>query len=101
MKEAIQPAEALGKTAVLRALGLSRASFYRHSCDFGPKPASDQNRAERPCRVTGRALSTQERQAVRDLLYGERFVDQTPSQVYAALLDSRSEERRVGKECRL
>lgn len=88
MKEAFQHAQTLGKAPVLRALGLSRASFYRRFCDFGPKPALAHNRAERQtCRVNGRALSTQERQAVRDLLYGEAYIDQTPTQIYAALLD--------------
>jgi putative transposase len=88
MKEMVQPAAMLGKARVLHALGLSRASFYRHSPDFGTQPASSQNRAEpKPCPVTGRALSKQERQEVRDLLYGDEFVDQTPTQVYAKLLD--------------
>jgi putative transposase len=91
MKEAVGPAQTLGKAPVLRAFGLSRATFYRlideALPDFGTKPASAQNRAERPCRVPGRALSTQERQQIRDILYGERFVDHTPTQVYAALLD--------------
>ena len=38
-------------------------------------------------RVPGRALSEPERQSVRDILYGEEFVDQTPAQIYARLLD--------------
>ena len=96
MREAILPVRTLGKSRVLRALGLSRSSFYRRFPGSGrylsspkvTKPASVLTRAQvSPCRVTGRALSTQERQGVRDLLYGEEFVDQTPTQVYAALLD--------------
>lgn len=92
MKEAIQPAQTLGKAPVLRALGLSRASFYRlnaaASSVSATKPATSLNRAgEQFCRVAGRALSIQERQKVRDLLYGDEFVDQTPTQIYAALLD--------------
>jgi putative transposase len=91
MNEAILPAQTLGKTAVLRALGLSRASFYRLQASLSPgseaKPASSNRAGSLPCRVSGRALSSQERQQVRDLLYGEEFVDKTPTQIYAALLD--------------
>jgi putative transposase len=74
------------RAPLLRALGVSRASFYRYSPDFEPKPPSARKRAL-PCRVMGRALSREERQKVRDLLYGEEFVDQTPTQIYANLLD--------------
>ena len=38
-------------------------------------------------RSSHRALSERERQEVLDLLHGERFVDQAPAQVAAALLD--------------
>ena len=85
MKEVIQPAEALGKAPVLRALGLSRATFYRQN---RPDPNSSAIRTDRQaCRVNGRALSTEERQSVRDLLYAEAYVDKTPVEIYAALLD--------------
>ena len=93
MREAVQPSAHVPKAPLLCALGLSRASFYRNFPDFGTKPApygsliSAQNCAPAPCRVTGRALSEPERQSVRDLLYGEEFVDHTPTQIYATLLD--------------
>ena len=41
----------------------------------------------RPCRVPERALSQEEREEVLEVLHSERFVDQAPAQVYAALLD--------------
>lgn len=83
MREVTQAGAALGKTQVLRALCLSRASFYRQAKAQAKGPES----AAVPCRVTGRALSAQEREAVRSLLYGEEFVDRTPTQIYAQLLD--------------
>jgi Transposase and inactivated derivatives len=87
MSEAVQSAAGVAKTLLLRALGLSRASFYRSFTGSGPEPAKDLNRAPALCRVPGRALSEPERQSVRDLLFGEEFVDQTPTQIFAALLD--------------
>jgi putative transposase len=40
-----------------------------------------------PARTSPRALSTAERAAVLDVLHSERFLDQAPAEVYAALLD--------------
>ena len=34
-----------------------------------------------------RALSSEERQGVLDILHGDRFMDKAPQEVYAALLD--------------
>jgi len=76
---------------VLQVLGLSPATFYRRSSTQAAASASSHEPAATParsCRVSGRALSPQERQQVRELLYGPQFVDQTPTQVYATLLDS-------------
>jgi putative transposase len=39
------------------------------------------------CRVPGRALASAERQAVLDALHSDRFVDHSPAEVYATLLD--------------
>jgi len=63
------------------ALGVHRATYYRRQ---RPEPS----RAERAPRPTpDRALSAGERQAVLDVLHGDRFVDRSPAQVYATLLD--------------
>jgi putative transposase len=48
-------------------------------------PASSVHRST--CRVPGRALSSAERQAVLDVLHADRFVDRSPAEVYATLLD--------------
>lgn len=74
-----------GIRPALRALGLSRASFYR-ACR-SDVPAVTEPAGVRACPVAGRRLSDEEREAVRQLLYSERFVDRTPPEVFATLLD--------------
>jgi putative transposase len=64
-----------------RVLGVSRASWYRWR---RPRPALPR----RPC--PARALAPAERQQVLDLLHNPRFVDQSPAEVYATLLDEGS-----------
>ena len=71
----------LGTAVACRAFGVPRASLYRRR----------QRRADlalpRPRAPSHRALGEAERGQVLDLLHSERFVDQAPAQVYAALLD--------------
>lgn len=62
------------------ALGLARATVYRHR---GPAPAARPRGPRRP----GRALDPEERQEVLDLLHSERFVDKAPEAIVAILLD--------------
>jgi putative transposase len=76
---AIETASAtIGTVAACDALGVSRATVYRNRQPAKPVVA-------RP--ASPRALPPGERQAVLDLLHTERFVDQAPAQVHAALLD--------------
>ncbi|MDP9224405.1 MAG: IS3 family transposase [Actinomycetota bacterium] len=70
----------VGTAPACRALGAARASVYRRRC---PPPP----RERRVGPVPARALSPVEREAVLDQLRGERFVDCSPAQVYATLLD--------------
>jgi len=70
----------VGVRPACQALGVPRASFYRWR--QGPQPAADARHRRSP-----RALSAAERQQVKETLYSERFVDQAPREVYAALLD--------------
>ena len=63
------------------AVGLARATFYRQRSDQAPA-CTTQDR-----RPPARALDSDERKNVLDLLTSERFCDQAPRQVWAALLD--------------
>src|SRR5208283_5566532 len=63
-------------------LGLSRSSFHRRTAQ-ARRPAAPIPSRPRPAR----ALAVPERQAVLDLMREPRFVDQTPAEVYAELLD--------------
>jgi putative transposase len=73
---------------VLRALGVSSARFYRFKAAARTSPLPEITvRVARVCSVSGRRLGDVERQTVRDLLYGERFIDRTPTEIYACLLD--------------
>jgi len=70
----------LGTAPACRALGASRASVYRRRRPLRP--------VERRARsAPARALSEQERGQVLDVLHCDRFVDSSPAQVWATLLD--------------
>jgi len=76
----------VGIQPACRALGVSQASFYRERrtrLAVGPGVTA----APGAIRRTPRALDTDERQAVCDLLHSERFIDRAPAAVYAQLLD--------------
>ncbi len=76
----------LGVAPTCAALGVARATYYR---GLQPQP-------ELPPRPTpARALEPAERQAVLDVLHEPRFVDLSPTEVYATLLD---EERYLCSE---
>jgi putative transposase len=68
----------MGTAAACDALEISRASVYRRRKPGRPPAA----RAAPP-----RALAPGERQGVLDTLHTERFLDQAPAQIHAALLD--------------
>lgn len=71
----------VGVVAACDALEVSRATFYRRrQRQAGPE-------RPRPSRTSHRALAPPERQAVLDLLNGDRFVDVAPAEVHATLLD--------------
>ena len=75
-----QLAPAVGLTAACRALGVARASVYRHRQPPVSAPC-------RPYRHSPRALAPQERAQVMDTLHEDRFVDRAPAAVYATLLE--------------
>ena len=68
----------MGTAAACDALAVSRASVYRQRQPMRPPAA-------RP--APPRALAPGERHVVLDTLHAERFLDQAPAQVHAALLD--------------
>lgn len=72
----------VGVKAACAAVGRPRASHYRR---HRQSPAPPQPRVEP--RPQPRALTPAERQEVLDLLHDDRFVDLSPGEVYAILLD--------------
>jgi putative transposase len=80
METALAVALEIGLGPACRALGVSRATAYRHR-----DPEQRGERRPRPKPVM--SLSDEERAAVLDQLHSERFVDASPAQVYATLLD--------------
>jgi len=78
---ALAPARGLA-SAACAAFGLSRASVHRHRDRLTRPPV-----VPRPRPKPKRSLSGEQRLAVRDLLREPDFVDLTPAEVYATLLD--------------
>ena len=74
-----QLAVQVGVAPACQALGVSRATFYRR---YRPATAS-----RRPRPTPSRALCASEREHVLDLLTLPRFVDRSPGEVFATLLD--------------
>jgi putative transposase len=79
MTAALHLAPELGVVATCAALGVDRATYYRHRAPIhGPKP----RRPSPP-----RRLDEAERRALLDTLHEPRFVDLAPAEVFATLLD--------------
>ena len=78
---ALSPASGL-TMAVCAALEVSRASVQRHR-----RALTDPPRRPKPRPPVARALRTSERDQVLAHLRAPRFADQTPTEVYATLLD--------------
>jgi putative transposase len=74
-------APAVGVAVACRALGVSRAGFYRRQ---QPLPARSTPTTRR---ASPRALTQVERQGIRAVLNSSRFVDQAPAQIHTTLLD--------------
>ena len=70
----------VGTRPACRALGAAPATIYRRR-----NPPTPQR--ERPKSPSARALSGEEREAVLEELHSERFVDCSPAQTWATLLD--------------
>ena len=72
----------VGKRAACEALMISRATYYRYESRENHNGNAIKERPTPPL-----ALRLEERQVVIDILHSERFVDDTPYQIYATLLD--------------
>jgi len=70
----------IGTRPACRALGASPATIYR-------RRRPPQPRSSRPRPAPDRALTGPERDAVLEVLHSERFVDVSPEEVFATLLD--------------
>jgi putative transposase len=70
----------VGTRPACRALGAAPATIYRRRRPPEPRP-------HRPRPVPAKALAEAEREAVLEVLHSERFVDASPAQVWATLLD--------------
>lgn len=70
----------VGTRPACRALGVAPATIYRRRRPPPPRPSRKRPAPER-------TLSSAEREAVLDELHSERFVDASPAQVWATLLD--------------
>ncbi len=71
----------VGVEPACTALGVSRATFYRR------KRLNPGHQQPRP--TPARALSNEERKRVALVLSSERFVDRSPAEVFATLLDEK------------
>lgn len=100
MEAVDQLAPTVGTASACRALDVSRATWYRHQQvpedAVSPTPSERPlifrepqpvQQASEPARTSPRALSHAERQSVRDVLHSDHYVDQSPTEVYADLLD--------------
>ena len=78
----------VGTRPACRALGVAPATIYRRRRPPAPRP-------RKPRRPPARKLAPAEREAVLAELHSERFVDASPSEVWATLLD---EQRYLASE---
>ena len=82
MGAAAELAPVTGVAEASRILNIPRSTLYRLWNPPNGKPAVNGQRPK-----PGRALSDQEKEDIRTVLNSERFQDQSPREVYAALLD--------------
>ena len=79
MTAALHLAPELGVVATCAALGVDRATYYRHRAPFMARSQGDRRRHG--------VSTTSERRALLDTLHEPRFVDLAPAEVFATLLD--------------
>ena len=72
----------IGIKPACESLLIPRSGFYRILARQARPPILPRKRPS-----PKRALSSEERQSVLDILHGDRFMDKAPQEAYAALLD--------------
>jgi len=78
-------APTIGVREACQAVGTAQASYYRrHRHSAAPQRPAPVSHRDRP---QPRALSQAERHAILDTLHSDRFVDMSPTEVWATLLD--------------
>lgn len=82
MEAAVALSWAVGVKPACESLDISRCQFYRVQARKAAPVVEPRKRPSPP-----RALSSDERQTVLDVLHSERFMDKAPHEVYATLLD--------------
>jgi putative transposase len=82
--EAVTESATGDTSALCQSVGVSRASVYRRRPPVRPPPP------RAPRAPSSRALVLAERQAVLDVLHSDRFVDQSPAEVQATLLEEQT-----------
>jgi putative transposase len=80
MKAVEKLSPSVGTSCACKALAVPRASYYRSKA---PARSGEQSTRRPPVR----ALSPEQRQGVLNELHSERFVDKSPTETYASLLD--------------
>jgi len=77
---------AAGVSAACGVMGFPRSTYYR-KVRGNRGPVGVKKEADRPCRRPRTALTPEEEQRVLAELHSVRFVDKSPAEVYATLLD--------------
>jgi len=82
MDAALSLSSDVGIKSACESLDIPRSGFYRVQARKNAPPMEPRKRPSPP-----RALSSDERQGVLDVLHSDRFTDKAPQEVYATLLD--------------
>ena len=87
LSHVVELAALVGVVCACLALGMARATFYRHRTPVIIDRLGNEPVQPLASRIPPLALSVAERQAVRDVLIEPRFVDCAPRTIHATLLD--------------
>jgi putative transposase len=82
MEAALTLSSDIGIKSACASLDVPRSEFYRTQARKNAPPVAPIKRPSPP-----RTLSSDERQAVLDILYSDRFADKAPQEIYATILD--------------